>query len=91
MIVLVAVPPAVHKRIACLDVLAAPVVVVRVTSASEEMVVVPATEVSKRAVMEVFTVSPQVPDSSPVTGSASPSNDVYAVAIFYLKLRLLAS
>jgi hypothetical protein len=58
------------------------VVVVSVTSASELMVVVPAMEVSKRAVIEVFTVSPQVPDSSPVTGKAKPNSDVYAVAMF---------
>jgi hypothetical protein len=90
-IVLVTVPLAVHNRTACLEVFAAPVVVVRVTSASEVMVVVPATAESKRLVIASFTVVPHVPDSSPVTGSASPSNDVYAVAIFYLKLRLLAS
>ena len=82
MIVLVAVPPAVHRRTACREVLAAPVVVVSVTSASELIVVVPAMEVSKRAVIEVFTVSPQVPDSSPVTGKAKPNSDVYAVAMF---------
>ena len=73
------------------DVFAAPVVVVRVTSASEVMVVVPATAESKRLVIASFTVVPHVPDSSPVTGRAKPNNDVYAVAIFYLKLRLLAS
>jgi hypothetical protein len=90
-IVLVTVPLAVHRRMASLEVFAAPVVVVRVTSASEVMVVVPATAESKRLVIASFTVVPHVPDSSPVTGSASPSNDVYAVVISYLKLRLLAS
>jgi hypothetical protein len=63
-------------------VFAAPVVVVRVTSASVLTLVVPATEVSKREVMLVFTVSPQVPDSSPVTGKARPKSDVYDVAMF---------
>ena len=42
MIVRVAVPPAGHKIMACREVLADPVVVVSVTSASEVMVVVPA-------------------------------------------------
>ena len=50
-IVLVTVPLAVHKRIACREVFAAPVVVVKVTSASEVMVVVPAIDESKRAVI----------------------------------------
>jgi hypothetical protein len=85
----VTVPDAVHKRMASLAVLAAPVVVVSVTSASELRVVVPATAESNRDVMALFTVSPQVPDNSPVTGRAKPSNDVYAVAMFYLKLQLL--
>jgi len=71
-IVLVTVPLAVHKRIACLDVLAAPVVVVRVTSASEEMVVVPATAVSKRLVISSLTTVPHVLASVPVTGLARP-------------------
>jgi len=35
--------------------------------------------------MELLTVSPHVPDSSPVTGRAKPKSDVYAVAMFYLK------
>jgi hypothetical protein len=30
----------------------------------------------------LFTVSPQVPLSSPVTGSAKPKSDVYAVVMF---------
>jgi hypothetical protein len=43
------------------------------------MVVVPAIADSTRLVMEVLTTSPHVPDSSPVTGSASPNSEVYAV------------
>jgi len=81
-IVLVTVPLAVHNRIASLDVLAAPVVVDKVTSASEVIVVVPAIAESKRFVMELLTTSPHVPDSSPVTGSASPNSEVYAVVTF---------
>jgi hypothetical protein len=79
--VLVVVPPAVHKRIAGRDVLDAPVVVVRVTSASEVIVVVPAIAESSSDVMLLFTTSPHVPDSSPVTGSARPNSDVYAVVM----------
>jgi len=78
----VTVPLAVHRRMASLDVFAAPVVVVRVTSASTLIVVVPAIAESKRFVMELLTTSPHVPDSSPVTGSASPSREVYAVVTF---------
>jgi hypothetical protein len=59
--------------------LAARVVVVRVTSASVLSVVVPATAVSSKEVSEVLTVSPHVPDSSPVTGRARPRRDVAAV------------
>jgi hypothetical protein len=79
---LVTVPPAVHKRIASRAVLAAPVVVVSVTSASVLRVVVPAMAESNSEVMELFTVSPHVPLSSPVTGSAKPKSDVYAVVMF---------
>lgn len=78
----VAVPPAVHKIIACREVLADPVVVVSVTSASEVMVVVPAIAESNSDVMLLFTVSPHVPDNSPVTGRAKPKSDVYAVVMF---------
>ena len=78
---LVTVPPAVHSKIACRDVLDAPVVVVSVTSASEERVVVPAIAESNRDVILLFTVSPHVPLSSPVTGNAKPNSDVYAVVI----------
>jgi hypothetical protein len=66
----------------CREVLAAPVVVVRVTSASELIVVVPAIAESSNAVISVLTVSPHVPDSSPVTGRAKPKRDVYAVATY---------
>jgi len=52
------------------------VVVDRVTSASELSVVVPATAESSKEVMELLTVSPHVPDSSPVTGRAKPKRDV---------------
>lgn len=78
---LVTVPPAVHSKIACRDVLDAPVVVVSVTSASEERVVVPAIAESSNEVMLLFTVSPQTPLNSPVTGRAKPSKEVYAVVI----------
>ncbi len=78
----VTVPLAVHRRIACRDVFDAPVVVVSVTSASEEMVVVPAIDVSSNEVMLLLTVSPHVPLNSPVTGRAKPRSDVYAVAMF---------
>jgi len=78
-----------HNKIACRDVFAAPVVVVSVTSASVLRVVVPAMAESSNAVISVLTVLPHVPDSSPVTGKAKPKSDVYAVAIFYLKLQLL--
>ena len=70
-----------HKRIACRAWLDARVVVVSVTSASVLNVVVPATAVSSKEVMELLTVSPHVPDSSPVTGRAKPSRDVAAVVI----------
>jgi hypothetical protein len=80
----VTVPPAVHSKMASREVLAAPVVVVRVTSASEVIVVVPATAESSKAVMELFTVSPHVPDSLPVTGRARPKREVYAVVMCYL-------
>ena len=70
-----------HNKIACREVFAAPVVVVSVTSASVLKVVVPAIAESTNEVMLLFTVSPQVPDNSPVTGRAKPKSDVYAVAI----------
>ena len=78
----VAVPPAVHKIIASRAVLADPVVVVSVTSASAVMVVVPAIAESSSEVMLLLTVSPHVPLSSPVTGRAKPRSDVYAVVMF---------
>jgi hypothetical protein len=64
---------AVHKMTALRAWLAAPLVVLRVTSASAESVVVPATAESSNWVMESLTVVPHVPDRSPVVGSASPS------------------
>jgi hypothetical protein len=67
--------------IACRAWFDAPVVVVSVMSASVVMLVVPATAVSSNEVMALFTVSPQVPESSPVTGRANPRRDVYAVAM----------
>jgi len=60
----------------------APVVVVSVTSWSKVMVVVPATAESSNLVIQSFTVSPQVPLNSPVTGRAKPKSDVYAVVMF---------
>jgi hypothetical protein len=81
---LVVVPEAgFHKMIACRASLDAPVVVDRVMSASTVMLVVPATAVSSKEVMAVFTVSPQVPDSSPVTGRARPRREVYAVVMCF--------
>ena len=89
---LVVVPVAGFQRItACRVSLAAPSVSDKVMSASAVMLVVPATAESSNAVISSFTVAPHVPDNSPVTGRASPNNDVYAVAIFYLKLQLLPS
>jgi hypothetical protein len=85
----VVVPDAVHKRTASRAWLADRVVVVKVMSASELIVVVPAIAESIKEVMLLFTVSPQVPESSPVTGRARPNSDVAAVAMFYLKLLLL--
>ena len=84
----VTVPPAVHKMMASRAWLAARVVVVSVTSASALSVVVPATAASSKLVMELLTVSPQVPESSPCTGRARPSSDVAAVAIIYLYVAL---
>jgi hypothetical protein len=55
-----------------------------VTSASVLKVVVPATAESNKEVMEALTVSPQVPESSPVTGRARPRSEVYAVVMFFL-------
>lgn len=72
-----------HNRMACRAWLVAPVVVVSVTSASVLNVVVPATALSSNDVIALLTVSPHVPESSPVTGSANPSNEVYAVAISF--------
>jgi hypothetical protein len=86
---LVTLPPAVQSKTACRDVFAAPDVVVKVTSASELNVVVPAIDESSNEVMLLFTVSPHVPDNSPVTGRANPKSDVYAVVMVYLKLRFL--
>ena len=68
------VPPllAVHKMTAFRAWLDAPLVVLRVTSASAESVVVPATAESSNWVIESLTVVPQVPFRSPVVGSANP-------------------
>lgn len=77
----VVVPFAVHKIIACRAWLAARVVVDSVTSPSVLSVVVPATAVSSKEVILSFTVVPQVPCNSPVTGSAKPSKEVAAVVI----------
>ena len=63
---------AVHKITAFRAWLAAPLVVLRVTSVSAESVVVPATAESSNCVIESLTVVPQVPDRSPVVGSARP-------------------
>jgi hypothetical protein len=62
-------------------VFAAPVVVVSVTSASVLKVVVPAIAESSSEVILLFTVSPHVPLSSPVTGKAKPKSDVYDVVM----------
>tara|TARA_R110002126_G_scaffold1478_5_gene8690 strand:- start:4520 stop:4738 length:219 start_codon:yes stop_codon:yes gene_type:complete len=50
----------------------------------DDMVVVPATAESTREVIELLTVSPQVPDSSPWTGRAKPKSDVDAVVMMNL-------
>lgn len=71
-----------HSKMASRAVFAAPVVVVSVTSASVLKVVVPAMAESSSEVILLFTVSPHVPDNSPVTGNAKPKRDVYAVVIF---------
>ena len=63
---------AVHRRTALRAWLAAPLVVVKVTSASAESVVVPAIAESNSWVMESLTVVPHVPSRSPVVGSANP-------------------
>ena len=71
--------------------------VVSVTSASVLKVVVPAMAESSSEVILLFTVSPHVPDNSPVTGSAKPKSDVYAVVMikllfaFYWFLKLLCT
>jgi hypothetical protein len=56
-----------------------PVVFVSVVSAL--IVWVPATAASTYVEMKLLTVSPQVPDNSPVAGRASPRREVYEVAI----------
>jgi hypothetical protein len=78
---LVTVPFAVHNNTALRASLSTPLTEVNVTSASVDSVVVPAMEASTNEVILLFTVSPHVPDSSPVAGRASPKSDVYAVAI----------
>jgi hypothetical protein len=70
-----------NNRIASRAVLDAPVVVLNVTSKSVLRVVVPATAESSRDVIELFTISPHVPLSSPVTGRAKPKSGEYAVVI----------
>jgi hypothetical protein len=56
-----------------------PVVLVSVVSTLT--VCVPATAASTYVEMKLLTVSPQVPDNSPVAGRASPRREVYEVAI----------
>ena len=70
-----------HRSTAARDWLLAPVVVVSVTSASVDSVVVPAMASSHNCVTAVLTVLPHVPESSPCTGSARPISAVYAVVI----------
>lgn len=71
----------VSNKTACRAWFVARVVADSVTSASVLRVVVPATASSSRDVMELLTVSPHVPDSSPDTGRAKPKSDVAAVVI----------
>ncbi len=83
---------AVHKMIALRAWLAAPLVVERVTSASAESVVVPATAESRRPVIESLTTVPHVPDKSPVVGSAKPRRGekfVTAMLVPYSPFRML--
>jgi hypothetical protein len=72
----VVVPAAVQRRIASRAWFAASCVVVSVTSMSVERVVVPATAESRRDVIELLTVSPQVPVKEPVVGRAKPRSGV---------------
>ena len=71
----------VRRITACRAWFVARVVADSVTSASVLRVVVPATASSSRDVIELLTVSPHVPDSSPDTGRAKPRSDVAAVVI----------
>jgi hypothetical protein len=81
---LVTVPFAVHNNMALRASLVTPLAEDNVTSASADSVVVDATASSSNVVILLFTVSPHVPDNSPVAGSASPKSDVYPVAMFKL-------
>ena len=77
---------AVHRMTALRAWLAAPFVVESVTSAFALRVVVPATAESIRLVMESLTVTPHVPDKSPVVGKAKPRRGeklVTAMIILY--------
>jgi hypothetical protein len=62
---------------------AEPLVVVSVTSAFALNVVVPATAESNSDVIASLTVVPQVPDKSPVVGSAKPSKGEKLVTAIY--------
>ena len=70
-----------QSRIACRAWFAARTVVDKVTSASVLSVVVPATAESNSDVIEVLTVSPQVPPSVPETGKAKPNNVVVLIVM----------
>ena len=72
----VTVPAALHKIMASRAWLDASAVVVRVTSASVEIVVVPATAESISDVIELLIVSPHVPVNEPVVGRARPRSGV---------------
>jgi hypothetical protein len=65
----------------CDEVLPRDVPIVLVSVVSVVIVCVPATAASTYVEMKLLTVSPQVPDNSPVAGRASPSSEVYEVAI----------
>ena len=77
---------AVHKMTAFRAWLAAPLVVLRVTSALTESVVVPATAESNKPVIESLTTVPHVPARSPVVGNAKPSKGEKLVTAIWCSL-----
>ena len=85
-------PVAVHLKIAYCAVVApifvadeSPSVDVKVTSASVLKTSVPAIAISRYCVKPLLVVSPQVPDSVPVTGRGRSKRVVRLTVIIYLK------